>query len=63
MIIEAFNELGYSLVVIGDGSELSSLQKRAKNNVQFFKRRTFIILLYLGMEVIHANEGTDIRKS
>jgi len=35
IIIEAFNALGLPLVVIGDGSELKSLQARAHSHVQF----------------------------
>ena len=36
LIVEAFNELGYPLTVIGKGSELDSLMKRAKGNVRFY---------------------------
>jgi glycosyltransferase involved in cell wall biosynthesis len=33
--IEAFNRLGKSLLIIGDGQGLKSLQKRAKKNIEF----------------------------
>jgi glycosyltransferase involved in cell wall biosynthesis len=33
-IIHAFNELGLPLVIVGDGPEMSHLQKLAKNNVK-----------------------------
>ena len=35
LIVDAFNQLGYPLVIIGDGPELVSLQKLAKANITF----------------------------
>jgi glycosyltransferase involved in cell wall biosynthesis len=35
LIVEAFNQLGLPLVVIGDGPELSALQQKAKPNITF----------------------------
>ncbi|MEM8502785.1 MAG: glycosyltransferase [Cyanobacteria bacterium P01_D01_bin.1] len=35
LIIEAFNQLGLPLVVIGDGDSRSTLEKAAKHNIQF----------------------------
>ncbi|HEY9651210.1 MAG TPA: glycosyltransferase [Coleofasciculaceae cyanobacterium] len=34
LIVEAFNQLGYPLVVIGDGPELEAIRKLAHSNVQ-----------------------------
>lgn len=34
LIVEAFNQLGYPLVVIGDGPELEAIRKLAQSNVQ-----------------------------
>jgi glycosyltransferase involved in cell wall biosynthesis len=33
-IIQAFNELGLPLIIVGDGPEMSRLQKLAKNNIK-----------------------------
>lgn len=33
--VEAFNRLGLPLIIVGKGPELSSLQRRAKSNIQF----------------------------
>jgi glycosyltransferase involved in cell wall biosynthesis len=35
--IEAFNRLGLPLVVIGDGPDMETLQRRAKNNISFLR--------------------------
>jgi len=35
LLIDAFNQLGKKLVIIGDGSLMESLKKRAKNNIDF----------------------------
>ncbi|MGK7944670.1 MAG: glycosyltransferase [Microcystaceae cyanobacterium] len=35
LIVEAFNQLGLPLVVIGKGKELKQLQQQAKSNIQF----------------------------
>jgi glycosyltransferase involved in cell wall biosynthesis len=34
LIVEAFNQLGYPLVVIGDGPELNLIRQRAKSNIR-----------------------------
>jgi len=34
LIVQAFNQLGYPLVVIGDGPELKSIRKLAQSNIQ-----------------------------
>jgi glycosyltransferase involved in cell wall biosynthesis len=34
LIVEAFNQIGYPLIVIGDGAELEALRKLARPNVQ-----------------------------
>lgn len=39
LIVEAFNQLGKNLVVIGGGPELEKLQKMAKPNVQILGRQ------------------------
>ena len=38
LVVSAFNELGYPLVIIGDGSELGPLKKLAKTNITFTGR-------------------------
>ena len=38
IVVKAFNRLGISLKVYGDGPELKSLQKMAKSNVEFLGR-------------------------
>jgi glycosyltransferase involved in cell wall biosynthesis len=38
LVVEAFNRLGKSLVVVGTGSELAKLQKLAGENIQFLGR-------------------------
>ncbi|OQA04256.1 MAG: GDP-mannose-dependent alpha-(1-6)-phosphatidylinositol monomannoside mannosyltransferase [bacterium ADurb.Bin400] len=35
LVIDAFNDLGYPLKIIGRGPDKSSLQKKAKNNIEF----------------------------
>jgi len=35
LIVEAFNQLGYPLIIIGDGPDLKLLQKLAKSNITF----------------------------
>jgi glycosyltransferase involved in cell wall biosynthesis len=35
LVIEAFNTLGWPLKIIGDGSEMSSLKRRAHSNIDF----------------------------
>jgi glycosyltransferase involved in cell wall biosynthesis len=35
LAVEAFNELGYPFVVVGDGQDAESLQKRANSNIRF----------------------------
>lgn len=35
LAIEAFNELGYPLIIVGNGSKKSELMSMAKNNIQF----------------------------
>jgi glycosyltransferase involved in cell wall biosynthesis len=35
LIVESFNQLGYPLVIIGDGPELSDLKQKAKANITF----------------------------
>ena len=39
--IDAFNELGLKLVVIGDGDERKALEKRAGSNIEFLGRVPF----------------------
>ncbi|MCP4406075.1 MAG: glycosyltransferase family 4 protein [bacterium] len=39
LTVQAFNQLGLPLVVIGDGSEREKLQNMAKNNIRFLGRR------------------------
>ncbi len=38
LVVEAFNQLGYPLIVVGDGPQRESLQKMANSNVQFMGR-------------------------
>ena len=38
IVVEAFNQLGYPLLVVGDGPQRESLQKLAKSNVRFLGR-------------------------
>lgn len=38
IVVDAFNQLGYPLIIIGSGSEESSLKRRAKGNVSFLTR-------------------------
>lgn len=42
--VDAFNRLGRKLVVIGAGSEMASLQARAKSNITFLGRQPFSVL-------------------
>jgi len=35
LIVDAFNETGKKLIIIGDGSQLKQLNKRAKHNIEF----------------------------
>lgn len=35
--VEAFNQLGLPLVVIGDGPDLENLQRKARNNISFLR--------------------------
>ena len=44
LAVEAFNLSGRKLVIIGAGSELASLQARAKGNVVFLGRQPFAVL-------------------
>lgn len=37
LIVEAFNELGEELTIVGDGPELAELQGRAKENIKFIR--------------------------
>lgn len=39
LVIEAFNELGYPLVIIGDGPDKPILQKKARSNIRFLGRQ------------------------
>ncbi len=39
LIVEAFNQLGLPLVVIGDGNSRSALEQAAKHNIQFLGRQ------------------------
>lgn len=39
MAVEAFNQLGYPLVIIGDGSQRSYLEKMARPNIRFLGRQ------------------------
>ncbi|MBI2051667.1 glycosyltransferase [Candidatus Roizmanbacteria bacterium] len=36
LVVEVFNRLGESLVIVGKGSEIATLKRTAKNNVTFF---------------------------
>ncbi len=38
IVIEAFNELGWKLVIVGDGTERKKLQTMARHNVEFVTR-------------------------
>lgn len=38
LVIDAFNELGWPLIVIGDGWERRRLEKKAKRNIRFITR-------------------------
>ncbi|OGE84206.1 MAG: hypothetical protein A2846_02505 [Candidatus Doudnabacteria bacterium RIFCSPHIGHO2_01_FULL_49_9] len=38
LVVEAFNELGLPLKVVGTGTEAESLKRKAKNNIEFFGR-------------------------
>jgi glycosyltransferase involved in cell wall biosynthesis len=38
MVVHVFNRLGYPLKVFGDGSELKSLRREARGNIQFLGR-------------------------
>ncbi|MGB9637461.1 MAG: glycosyltransferase [Microgenomates group bacterium] len=40
LVIEAFNQLGWNLKVVGEGREKRRLQKRAKENIQFLGQLT-----------------------
>jgi len=35
LVVEAFNQLGYPVVIIGTGREFRKLKRRAKNNIKF----------------------------
>lgn len=41
LVIEAFNQLGLKLLVIGDGEERESLQRKAESNITFLGRVPF----------------------
>jgi len=38
LAVQAFNDLGLPLVIIGDGGEMDALRKQAKGNIQFLGR-------------------------
>ncbi|MEB3195622.1 MAG: glycosyltransferase [Candidatus Sericytochromatia bacterium] len=40
MVVDAFNRLGWPLVVIGDGGERANLERRAKSNIRFLGRQS-----------------------
>jgi glycosyltransferase involved in cell wall biosynthesis len=44
LAVEAFNQLGKKLVIIGTGSELESLKARAKSNIAFLGRQPLFVL-------------------
>lgn len=44
LAVDAFNLLGSKLVIIGAGSELKSLQARARPNISFLGRQPFAVL-------------------
>lgn len=37
LVIDAFNELGFKLIIVGNGSKKEELMKRAKNNIRFMQ--------------------------
>ena len=39
LAVQAFNDLGLSLVIIGDGEERECLEKMAKGNIKFLGRQ------------------------
>ncbi|MEM5516228.1 glycosyltransferase [Henriciella sp. AS95] len=41
LVVDAFNELGLKLVVVGDGEERAALEKKAKDNITFLGRVPF----------------------
>jgi len=42
--VDAFNQLGLKLVVIGNGSELAALKRKAHSNIQFLGSQSFSVL-------------------
>ena len=44
LAVDAFNALGKKLVIIGGGSEMATLQSRAKPNIVFLGRQPFSVL-------------------
>lgn len=40
LVIEAFNELGWNLKIVGVGRELANLKRKAKNNIEFLGQLT-----------------------
>lgn len=44
LVVDAFNQNGKRLVVIGDGSELKYLKSKAAKNIEFFGRQPFEVL-------------------
>ncbi|MBF2057358.1 MAG: glycosyltransferase [Cyanobacterium sp. T60_A2020_053] len=46
LLVEAFNELGKPLLIIGDGGEYNSLKSMAKSNITFLGRVDFATMKY-----------------
>lgn len=44
ILVEAFNQLGERLVVIGDGEMLASLRKHGRSNIEFLGKQSFDVL-------------------
>ncbi|HEY2345807.1 MAG TPA: glycosyltransferase [Xanthomonadaceae bacterium] len=44
LAVEAFNELGLPLVVIGEGEETAALRKMARGNIHFMGRQPFSVI-------------------
>ena len=59
LAIEAFNKLGYSLKIIGNGQDEKKLRKIAKDNIEFFLSKWFLQYFIIGNMNILNNNGDN----
>lgn len=61
LVIEAFNQLGWNLKIVGTGREMNSLKAKAKNNIEFLGQLTDQQLLsyYQNCEAVIFSQEED----